>query len=380
MPKMLDKIRNALIKRPINRLLGRRGATGTQLWRGYLFEEYQSELANFKRRLEIYEQMRADGGVSALLSVIGLPIRAADFMVKGEDAEQVAFVEETLEGLGSFDELLRQILLMLDYGVVLFEKMFAVRDDGMLTLTGLEWRHPRTIERWLTYEDGGGLRAVVQRTYGDTGKDEVEIPAEKLARFTYRQVGDNFEGRAILRDAYKHWWYKDALYRLSAIASERLGVGIPILKTPRRIGEREQEEALETLRRMRANRESGIQCPDDYQFEMLTAGGFENFDLIEHHDSQIARVGLAQFLVLGLGSRGGSFALSESHLRLFQVSLESLLRFVCGTFTDQVITPLLLWNFGKAEAHLEGALRPIDRDYFGQFAYAAEAEEPRERA
>jgi predicted transcriptional regulator YdeE len=56
------------------------------------------------------------------------------------------------------------------------------------------------------------------------GQSNVSIPAQKLVIFTHRREGDNYEGRSSLRSAYKHWFFKDTLYRLDGIRHERQGV------------------------------------------------------------------------------------------------------------------------------------------------------------
>ena len=60
------------------------GASGTSLFSGQIWEELLPELSG-PTRMEVYERMRSDAQVAAVLNVIELPIRAADFAVEPFD-------------------------------------------------------------------------------------------------------------------------------------------------------------------------------------------------------------------------------------------------------------------------------------------------------
>jgi len=330
-------------------LLTEVGATGTELFAGQFYEEYQPDLQG-PAKFEVYTRMRADAQVAALLNVIELPIRAADIRVEpsasGPAAEEIAaFVEEALFGIeGTFDDFVRQAMLMLPYGVMLFEKVYRLREDGRIVWRKFAPRLPKTIARWVVDADGT-LLAVEQRVYGETGRF-ARIPASKLIRFTYRQEGGNFEGRSLLRDVYKHWWHKDTLYKLATLAAERTGVGIPTLKLPRNASERDRERAVALVKAFRANEEAGIVLPEDFEFTLTSSRGFAFLPLIEHHNGMIAKAALAQFLNLGQ-THVGSFALSRSQTDLFLMTLNGLLQYFCDTVEREAVVELTRWNFGE---------------------------------
>jgi hypothetical protein len=322
------------------------GATGTELFAGQFYDEYQPDLQGASK-FEVYAKMRSDAQVSALLNVIELPIRAADIRVEPLDgsasaAEVASFVEGALFGMDvAFDDFVRQAMLMLPYGVMLFEKVYRVREDGRIVWRKFAPRLPKTIARWVVDAEGE-LVAVEQRVYGDLGRF-ARIPASKLLRFTYRQEGGNFEGRSLLRDVYKHWWHKDTLYKLATLAAERTGVGIPTLKVPRNA--RDRERAVSLVKAFRANEEAGIVLPDDFDFTLTSSRGFAYLPLIEHHNGMIAKAALAQFLNLGQTSVG-SFALSRSQTDLFLMTLNGLLQYFCDTLEREAVADLARWNYG----------------------------------
>jgi len=73
--------------------------------------------------------------------------------------------------------------------------------------------------------ENGELESVTQRTYKNNNYIEVTIPKEKLMVFVYRREGDNYLGTSLLRQAYKHWFFRDKYYKIDAVAQERLGIG-----------------------------------------------------------------------------------------------------------------------------------------------------------
>lgn len=340
------RFRRRAFREPILREVG---ATGTELFAGQLYDEYQPDLQG-PAKYEVYTKMRADAQVAALLNVIELPIRAADIRVEPPDktpsALEIAdFVAEALFHMEHpFDDFVRQAMLMLPYGVMLFEKVYGLREDGRIIWRKFAPRLPKTISRWLVDAEGE-LVAVEQRVYGELGRF-VRIPASKLLRFTYRQEGSNFEGRSLLRDVYKHWWHKDTLYKLATLAAERTGVGIPTLKLPRTATERDRDRAVALVKAFRANEEAGLVLPEEFDFSLTTAKGFAYLPLIEHHNGMIAKAALAQFLNLGQ-TQVGSFALSRSQTDLFLMTLNGLLQYFCDTLERDAVSELTRWNFGE---------------------------------
>jgi len=323
------------------------GAPGTSIWHGVITEEYVIDLSGTKK-YDVYKRMRNDSQVMATLLVMELPIRSAEWEVKpgeGNKGEEIAeFVRENLfERMSiTFDDFIRQALLMLSYGFMLFEKVFEV-EDGYLKWRKFAPRMPWTISKWLT-DENGGLAGVHQRVYGDTDAD-VDIPVEKLLLFTNRMEGNNFEGVSFLRAAYKNWWYKDLLYKLAGMAAERTGVGVPYIQLPQGWQPADRDVAKTIVKSIRANEEEGVVLPPGYNLDILQGKEFPYLDLIEHHDRMIAKSVLAQFLNLGQ-DRVGSYALSKSQTDLFLMSLRSLAKQICNVINRYAIKQLVELNWG----------------------------------
>ena len=219
------------------------GLSGTPIFSGFLqdFGEYNSALSG-RAAINTYEVMRrSDAQVAATLLACELPIRAANWDVQPAsnsdlDREIAAFIRENLFGgleyvsesgvktTQCWDDVLRNALLMLAFGASAHEEIFAV-DGNKVRLARLSPRLPLTFYRWVTDSDGETLVALNQYGYKNGIFMNVEIPAERLAIFTFNQEGANFFGSSMLRPAYMHWYIKSQLYRIDAIAGERNGLG-----------------------------------------------------------------------------------------------------------------------------------------------------------
>ena len=296
-------------------LMAARGATGTKIFDGVIDEEYNRELSG-QKGMDTYDKMRrSDAQVSAILLAMELPIRSAYWYIdpaKDEndevadfDKEVADFVQEALfEKLqDGFDNKLREILTMLPFGFSVFEKVYT-GDGERVWIDKLGFRKQTTIMRWMTKDRFPGITQWVP-TAGPTGEYERDIPGAKLLVFTYRKEGDNYQGISVLRSAYKNYYMKDRLYRFDAVKHERQGVGIPVIYIPSKATKEQKLLAASIVRNIRATEQTGIVMPgskDDgwaFEFANLNAGtGSDLWESIKHHNREIAKNVLAQFMEL----------------------------------------------------------------------------------
>lgn len=307
----------------MNELGMEKGSSGTKLFGGMIYEEYNPKLAGL-RGLTVYEEMRrSDAQVFATLLACELPIRSTLWYVEagetttagGEkeitdlDYEIAAFVEDALFARMeiTFDEFLRQALTMLPFGFSVFEKVYK-EEGGKIYIKKLAQRLARTVWQWKR-SDSGNPGIIQFVPMNDENKpSNIEIPAEKLVVFTFRREGDNFEGVSILRSAYKHWYIKDTLYKLDAVKHERQAIGIPVLTLPDGHTTDDETEAENILQNLRATEKSYVVLPGEkWKFEFANMGAGTVIDSeksIGHHNREISKNILAQFLELGASGSG----------------------------------------------------------------------------
>jgi hypothetical protein len=330
------------------------GDTGTTIFHGMISdEEYNSGLVG-TAKYRVYDKMRkGDATVAASLKVLKLPLLSANWDVEAAsqdeaDIEKARFIEHNLKEAMtiSWQDFLRQSLLMVDYGVFVFEKVFTyVEFEGKQYIgwKKLAPRHPKTITNWGIGNDKNepGITQLLP-----TGKS-VEIPMDKLLIFINEREGDNYEGVSVLRSAYKHWFYKDIFEQIDAMAFERQGLGVPYCKLPAGADDKDKANAKALVKNLRANEKAHVVFPDGYEVGFLDMKAKATRDpksSIDYHNRQIVLNVLAQFLMLGAGE-SGSFALSKDQSGFFYDSLQAVGKNICAVISKHAIQQLCDFNW-----------------------------------
>jgi len=349
-----------------------RGLPGTPIFHGFLrdFGEYNAQLEGLTA-IRTYEKMRrSDAQVAATLLACELPIRAAHWDVhpgsdNAQDREIAQFVRDNLFGgleyispggvtvSQCWDDVLRNALLMLAFGAAAHEEVYAV-DGRRIRLARLAPRLPITFYRWLMDTDGETLLALNQYGYRNGNFESVEIPADRLAIFTFNQEGANFFGRAMLRPAYMHWYIKHQLYRIDAIAGERNGLGVPTIEQGPSAAREDREAAEKWVTQLAAHEKTGVSLPSGWKFSLKGVEGNvrDLYNSIQHHNIEISRTALAFFMNLGLGARaGGNRALGESQSDFFFLAVQATGDHLARTLSATAIKRLVDYNWAGVERY-----------------------------
>jgi hypothetical protein len=347
-----------------------KGLPGTPIFQGFLreFGEYNAQLEGLTA-VRTYEKMRrSDAQVAATLLACELPIRAANWDVRPasnspRDRAIAQFVLDNLMGgleyaspsgvktTQCWDDVLRNALLMLAFGASVHEEIYAV-DGEWVRLARLAPRLPVTFYRWVTDVDGETLLAVNQYGYRNGNFESVEIPAERLAVFTFNQEGANFFGRSMLRPAYMHWYIKHQLYRIDAIAGERNGLGVPTIEQGPNAAREDRESAEKWVTQLAAHEKTGVSLPNGWKFSLKGVEGNvrDLYNSVQHHNIEISRTALAFFMNLGLGPRaGGNRSLGESQTDFFFLAAQATADHIARVISATAVKRLVRYNWGNIE-------------------------------
>jgi phage gp29-like protein len=318
------------------------GGSGTWISPGGFIsgEEYNRNLIG-RFGLQNYDIMgRSDGTIHAALQVCKNPIVAAHWSFKPAsqdpiDMEANDFLNrEFFNRAVDFYAVMEEGLTCLDFGHAVDEICYeptTFNNQFRWGLQKLASRKQNSILSWQMSDDKPGIRQLLP--FGPL-KD---IPMQKLVIFTNEKRGENYEGISMLRFAYKHWYLKDKLELMNAVALERMAIGVPIIRkgqtkngpTNLTVDPTAVEALKDALRQLRANEESYLEEPIGVLVEMLDMKGHTTKDVlptITYEDTQVLLSVLAQFLGLGVNGNSGARALSQDHSKLFLKALEAVAR------------------------------------------------------
>ena len=333
--------------------LTERGITGTPMFGGYLRDmgEYNADLEGLSG-FRIYEKMRrSDAQVAATLAAMKLPLRAAEWTVaepQGATAvekEATQFIrDELFEREIELDAVIENALLMLDFGCAAHEDIWQI-EGGRVRLKNLAPRLPATFQ-WFIVDADENLVGVEQYgTKADTYLTAT-VPAEKLVLFTFAQEGANFAGRSVLRPMYQHWYIKSQLYKVDAIASERNGMGVPLVIMGDQAKKEDRQAALDWVQKLCAHERTGLVLPNGWAFSLEGVKGNlrDPKETIAHHNMMISMAGLAMFMQLGQ-TESGNRALGNVLGDFFGMALQATAKRIERALNFGTITRLVDYNF-----------------------------------
>lgn len=353
------------------------GRIGQRRYGGIFYEEFLPELQG-TRGMKAYREMADnDDTVGAIMFAIKMLIRHVSWSIEPcgdgtKDREAAEFIESCMDDMQcTWTDTISEILSFLVYGwsfheIVYKRRMGKTRNrrtnskysDSLIGWQKLPVRSQDTLYQW-EYDSKDNLMGMTQMPPPDFGL--FTIPIQKALLFRTESAKDNPEGRSILRNAYRPWYFKKRIQEIEAIGIERDLAGLPVFYAAEDIDiwnaddpemVRLHSMLLRMVKNIRRDEYEGLVLPDGYRFELVSTGGTRQFDtnaIINRYDTKIAQTVLADFIMLG-HEKVGSFALSSDKTELFSVAISSFLDIICETFNSQGIPSLIDMN----GSHFEG--------------------------
>lgn len=353
------------------------GRIGQRRYGGIFYEEFLPELQG-TRGMKAYREMADnDDTVGAIMFAIKMLIRHVSWSIEPcgdgtKDREAAEFIESCMDDMQcTWTDTISEILSFLVYGwsfheIVYKRRMGKTRNrrtnskysDSLIGWQKLPVRSQDTLYQW-EYDSKDNLMGMTQMPPPDFGL--FTIPIQKALLFRTESAKDNPEGRSILRNAYRPWYFKRRIQEIEAIGIERDLAGLPVFYAAEDIDIWNAEDPemvrlhsmlLRMVKNIRRDEYEGLVLPEGYRFELVSTGGTRQFDtnaIINRYDTKIAQTVLADFIMLG-HEKVGSFALSSDKTELFSVAISSFLDIICETFNSQGIPTLIDMN----GSHFEG--------------------------
>lgn len=355
------------------------GVSGLKRAGGYVQEEFLQELRG-PRGMKMYREMKDNSAiVGAGLAAIEMLIRQVSWWVEpagatSEDQRYAEHVDTCRNDMShTWSEFLGESLSMLPFGHAYHELVYKRRGgdvnnpemrsryaDGLIGWRKIPLRAQETLFKW-EFDDAGGVKAMLQQSAPDYRVRS--IPIEKALLFRAKSEKNNPEGRSILRNGYRSYFFTKRIEEIEGIGIERDLAGLPVFGIPAACMAADApanlkavyENAKHVVTSLRRNEMEGVVYPLEwmagtanplYKLELLTTGGRRQFDttqVIERHERRILMVMLADFILMG-HENVGSFALSSDKTAMFSVALGGWLDIITDIFNLHAIPRLMAMN------------------------------------
>lgn len=364
-------------------LLESQGIQGFTRFGGFVYDDFLRELQGRKGAAVFREMKDNDPVIGAILTAIESLIRACDWHIEAqgsteEDKVCAEFVNSCFSDMSiTWNNIMSDILTFIPYGYSILEINYKIRrgenkdsrfnskyNDGMIGWKDWSIRAQETIWSW-NFDRQNNLLGFTQLAPPDFSHRY--IPMEKTIHFKASNNRGNPEGRSMLRNAYRPWYFKKNIEEIEAIGIEKDLNGIPIFRLPPEIMQAAatsdaNDEArmaynnwINIAKGVKRNSQSAVILPsvfDEnnnklYDIDIIKTGAtrkqFDSTEIIQRYAKEIAMSLMADFILLGNNSQG-SFALSDSKVSMFRQSLNFLLKVIAETINEQAIVKIVKLN------------------------------------
>lgn len=307
------------------------------------------KVADFKKMLD------TDGTVQALFNTIVMPLLGSNWTIEPDDdtpesVKQSEWVEERLRlpphkgGMSTpMDLVLAQALRGVIEGYAGFEKVLEIK-DGKVVFRKIAWRDPTTIT--IRSDDRGGFNGFKQRAFIGMDYKEVVIPLERAFLYTYGKEFHNLKGRSAFTSAYSSYDKKRRLYYFMEQQAQSDALKTKVVTGKEKATQDELDATVEAVDELGFKATVGL--PNGYTLEALNTGSqFDLMPYVDHHNAEMARSVLAMFILLGTGSKTGSYSLSQDQSDFFIQALKSVRNSLSTHITSYLIPDLYNYNFEK---------------------------------
>lgn len=380
------------------------GVTGLKRSAGYIDEEFLTQLKG-RRGVNVYREMSDnDPIVGAMVFAVTQLVRNSIWNAipagKGKESADAARLIETCKDdmSSSWDDMISEAMSCIIYGWSWHEIVYKRRmgpwqkdgsqrskhSDGMVGWRKMPIRAQDTLQRW-AFDETGGIQAMVQIAAPDYSQRIV--PMSRSLLFRYGQHRGSPEGRSMLRNAYRPWFYKKRLEEFESIGVERDLAGLPMVKVPsawlKALPGSPQHKQVESFKKMvrgiRRNEQEGLIFPTEFDadtkqpmfdFSLVGSGGqrqFQTDPLIKRYEERILMTCLADFIMVG-HSRVGTYNLHVDKTGIFRTALNALLKSLADVINRHAIPRLFLANGWKPAELPRFEVEDVDAPDISQLA------------
>lgn len=321
---------------------------------------FNPDLLVGQKGLRIYEQMRIDEQVKAVMNFKRDAITARGWTFAYEDGSALSQAEQDrrvhvfgkmLEKMkGSFLDALNIIATGRDFGFSLTEKVFSnitVDGETYVGINMLMGRAPSTFQFFS--DEYGVLREVWQIAAGR----RVPVDLSRFIHYVHSPEFDRYYGRSDLREAYRAWYIKQQVGNYWTLYLERMAGGFVVANRAAdadiQYGSPEYVSMQNVLRNLHTS--TGIIPPKGFTIEVVYPATTDTYEkAMVFWDLSIAKALLVPNL-LGISHTGqtGAFSQSQTQLEAFFWTLNADAARLETCINEQLIQDLGDQNFGDGD-------------------------------
>jgi len=360
------------------------GSAGLRQFGGWVREEFLQQLQGRQGARVYREMLDNSSAVGAIHFAIIQTMRDVEWRVIPADQspkaiEMADWADSLREDMShTWEDFITEALSMIGYGYAPHEIVYKRRmgrnpardeggaddpptsmfDDGTIGIRRLPLRGQDTILKWFFGQNGEILGFTQQPWVGPL----IDVPIEKTLLFRPQQHKNNPEGRSVIRNSYRPYYFLKRLEEMQAINLERMS-GVPALYIPSAImagQDSTSKAAVDTYKKIvsnvRQDEQMGVLLPSDtyrdgegkpssvkmYEFQLVTPQGRATSDfqaVKEGYRLEILTTVLADFIALGHGARGTQ-ALATSKIDIFYSAVSGWLASIAGVLNRYMLPRL----------------------------------------
>jgi hypothetical protein len=404
------------------------GSSGLRQYSGWVREEFLRALQG-REAARVFREMRDNSAtIGALMFAIHQTMRKIDWKEErqSDDADQDFYTDFAhslrFDMSNGWDEFVAEALSMLEYGFAPVELVYKRRqgqrkqmvydvrgkpmlagadegssnhDDGLIGIRRMPLRGQETILRWY-FDPNGQITGMQQQPWQGP---LIDIPIEKLLIFRPLHYKNNPEGRSILRNAYRAYFFSKRIEEEEAILFERMN-GFPVLKVPQELLEAaagtgpaavQASQTLEYYKKLitnvRIDEQMGVILPSNtfngpngpsnvpmYEFELMLpkgAGGHtvDAEKVLGRYSLDILKTSMADFIDLGHQARGTQ-NLAISKVDMFFQAISGWLTAMAGVLNKYMLPRVWRlngWSSDTVPQYVPDLAQRIDLEAISNF-------------
>ena len=286
-----------------------------------------------------------DTQVGAGYDILKYLLSSKDYILTNteeDNSEIYDFIKDMFQNMETKPQtIVKQMVSAIMWGYSVHEKLYDLNEDNRIIIKKAVPIHIKTLQNEpFDCDENGELKNIHQVS----GVDEVDIPADKVLRYTFSSLYDELEGHGLLYYFLPVVEDKENLMDWLMTFAERNGSPTMYGKTENAQSRNEMLNAFDDI----AAGTTGLVVGVNDELGVIESAhkGEIFFSGLQYNDNKIFRRMYIGNLLLGDNSQTGTYAQSQTQLEFGSMIFDGILDEIAEVFQTQMIDPIVQLNFG----------------------------------